>query len=341
MSDSFPPPKPSLKGLPILPTPAKVLDPVCGMMVDPQKSASQVEHGGKFYHFCSKRCAERFKQEPEKVLTAPGTAGMKHNVLSPAHNSQEHPQAAIPAAEEAKTARYTCPMHPQIVQIGPGTCPLCGMALEPMDVFAEVEADPEYDSMRRRFWISAALSLPLLFLSMLGESLGVHLAPTVRNGIEFLLATPVVLWGGWPFFQRFWGSLVNRSPNMFTLIGLGTGAAYLSSIFATFLPDLFPASFRDMHGAVPVYFEAAAVITTLVLLGQVLELRARQRTSGAIRALLNLTPQQAHRLAADGTETRFPQNSSASRAAISGAWIFLAGSTTPMQKPICPTSASV
>jgi Cu+-exporting ATPase len=137
---------------------------------------------------------------------------------------------------------------------------------------------------------------------MFGESFGLHLAPTVKNGIEFLLATPVVLWGGWPFFQRFWGSLVNRSPNMFTLIGLGTGAAYLSSIFATFLPDLFPASFRDMHGAVPVYFEAAAVITTLVLLGQVLELRARQRTSGAIRALLNLAPQQAHRLAPDGTE---------------------------------------
>jgi Cu+-exporting ATPase len=193
-------------------------------------------------------------------------------------------------------------MHPEIVQIGPGTCPICGMALEPLDVFGEVEADPEYDSMRLRFWVSAALSLPLLLLSMFGESLGVHLAPNVRNGIEFLLATPVVLWGGWPFFQRFWTSLVNRSPNMFTLIGLGTGAAYLDSVAATLFPQLFPASFRDMHGAVPVYFEAAAVITTLVLLGQVLELRARQRTSGAIRALLNLAPQQAHLLAADGTE---------------------------------------
>jgi Cu+-exporting ATPase len=193
-------------------------------------------------------------------------------------------------------------MHPEIVRIGPGTCPICGMALEPLDVFAEVEADPEYDSMRLRFWVSAALSLPLLLLSMLGESLGVHLAPNVRNGIEFLLATPVVLWGGWPFFERFWTSLVNRSPNMFTLIGLGTGAAYLDSVAATLFPQLFPASFRDMHGAVPVYFEAAAVITTLVLLGQVLELRSRQRTSGAIRALLNLAPQQAHLLAADGTE---------------------------------------
>jgi P-type Cu+ transporter len=203
---------------------------------------------------------------------------------------------------EGKNARYTCPMHPEIVQIGPGSCPICGMALEPIEVFAEVEADPEYDSMRMRFWVSAALSLPLLLLSMLGDSLGLHLAPNVRNGVEFLLATPVVLWGGWPFFVRFWSSLVHRSPNMFTLIGMGTGAAYLDSVVATFFPRIFPSSFRGMDGAVPVYFEAAAVITTLVLLGQVLELRARQRTSGAIRALLNLAPQKAHLLAADGTE---------------------------------------
>jgi len=272
------------------------------MMVDPQKSAAKVEHGGMNYYFCSARCAERFEKNPENFLGSPGTAGMEHRSSPPIVDVNKHSGPTAPAIASSKTARYTCPMHPQIVQIGPGTCPICGMALEPMDVFAEVEADPEYDSMRLRFWISAALSLPLLLLSMVGEALGVHLAPTVRNGIEFLLATPVVLWGGWPFFQRFWGSLVNRSPNMFTLIGLGTGAAYLSSIFATFFPDLFPASFRDMHGAVPVYFEAAAVITTLVLLGQVLELRARQRTSGAIRALLNLAPQQAHRLAPDGTE---------------------------------------
>src|SRR2546428_8767538 len=206
------------------------------------------------------------------------------------------------AASDEKKVRYTCPMHPEIIQIGPGSCPICGMALEPMDVFAEVEADPEYDSMRLRFWVSAALALPVLLLSMLGESLGLHLAPQVRNAIEFFLATPVVLWGGWPFFERFWSSLLNRSPNMFTLIGLGTGAAYLDSVVATFFPQIFPASFRGMDGAVPVYFEAAAVITTLVLLGQVLELRARQRTSGAIRALLNLAPQQAHLLAADGGE---------------------------------------
>jgi Cu+-exporting ATPase len=180
------------------------------------------------------------------------------------------------------------------------------MALEPMDVFAEVEADPEYDAMRRRFWVSAALSLPVLVLSMFSDALGLRLTHSVRNVIEFILATPVVLWGGWPFFERFWASLVNRSPNMFTLIGLGTGVAYLDSVVATFFPQVFPASFRGMDGSAPVYFEAAAVITTLVLLGQVLELRARQRTSGAIRALLNLAPQQAHLQAADGGEKDVP-----------------------------------
>src|SRR5712692_6936444 len=310
MSDSSHNPRVPSSSLPIFASALREKDPVCGMSVDPPKAAGKVQYGAKTYYFCSARCAERFSKEPEKFLAPPGTAGMDKN--DTAHADATHapaPSAApgikgepAPLEGKGKDVRYTCPMHPQIVQIGPGTCPICGMALEPMDVFAEVEADPEYDSMRLRFWISAALSLPLLLLSMVGEALGVHLAPTVRNGIEFLLATPVVLWGGWPFFQRFWGSLVNRSPNMFTLIGLGTGAAYLSSIFATFFPDLFPASFRDKHGAVPVYFEAAAVITTLVLLGQVLELRARQRTSGAIRALLNLAPQQAHRLAPDGTE---------------------------------------
>jgi Cu+-exporting ATPase len=300
MSDSSP--TPPIPGLPILAAAPKVKDPVCGMMVDPQKSAAKFEHQGKTYHFCSSRCAQRFENDPDKFLAAPGAAGMEHQAPPPQHDAKKYARAAAPAIAVAKTARYTCPMHPEIVQIGPGTCPICGMALEPMDVFAEVEADPEYDSMRLRFWVSAALSFPLLLLSMLGESLGVHLAPNVRNGIEFLLATPVVLWGGWPFFQRFWASLINRSPNMFTLIGLGTGAAYLNSVTATLFPELFPASFRDMRGGVPVYFEAAAVITTLVLLGQVLELRARQRTSGAIRALLNLAPQQAHLLAADGAE---------------------------------------
>ena len=191
----------------------------------------------------------------------------------------------------AKSALYTCPMHPEIVQVGPGSCPICGMALEPMEVSAEAEVDPEYDSMSRRLWIGTALSLPLLVIAMAGDWLRLPFSAEARNWIELVLATPVVLWGGWPFFERFWMSVINRSPNMFTLIGLGTGAAYLDSLVATIFPQIFPASFRDASGAPPVYFEAAAIITTLVLLGQVLELRARQKTSSAIRALLHLAPQ--------------------------------------------------
>jgi P-type Cu+ transporter len=273
---------PTMPGLPILPAAPREKDPVCGMMVDPDKAAGKVEHDGKTYYFCSARCAERFRNEPEKFLAAPGTAGM------------EHKPAPVAVRAVAKNVRYTCPMHPEIVQIGPGTCPKCGMALEPMDIVAEEQAEPEYESMRKRFWVSVAFSLALLVLSMFGEMLGLRLQPGTKNAIELLLATPVVLWCGWPFFQRFWASLVNRSPNMFTLIGLGTGAAYLYSVAATLLPQFFPASFRDWHGGVAVYFEAAAVIITLVLLGQVLELRARQRTSGAIRELLHLAPQMAH-----------------------------------------------
>ena len=307
-------------------------DPVCGMSVDPGKAAAKVEHSGKTYYFCAPGCAKRFQQAPEKYLqsahSAPSTLVSLHAASQSSHSAAlatdeaepaQHPASVVPAHGHAehkpiseksspagKQVRYTCPMHPEIVQIGPGSCPICGMALEPMDVFAEVEADPEYDSMRLRFWISAVLSVPLLVLGMFGESLGLHIAPNALHWIELALATPVVLWGGWPFFQRFWASLVNRSPNMFTLIGLGTGAAYLDSLIATVSPQMFPLSFRDMHGAVPVYFEAAAVIITLMLLGQVLELRARQRTSGAIRALLNLAPQQAHRIAADGSEKDIP-----------------------------------
>jgi Cu+-exporting ATPase len=306
-------------------------DPVCGMTVDPGKAAAKVEHAGKTYYFCAPGCAKRFQEAPEKYLqpaktqttpsrlvnlhtasksTATAAAPATNYVRPPKHEAfvaatvdeaQHKPTSEKPAAGD-KQVRYTCPMHAQIVQIGPGSCPICGMALEPMDVFAKVEADPEYDSMRLRFWVSAALSAPLLALAMSGESIGLHVAPAILHWIELALATPVVLWGGWPFFQRFWASLINRSPNMFTLIGLGTGAAYLDSVIATVFPRIFPASFRDMHGGAPVYFEAAAVITTLVLVGQVLELRARQRTSGAIRALLNLAPQQAHRIADDGSE---------------------------------------
>jgi P-type Cu+ transporter len=285
--------KPALASLPILASAPGVKDPVCGMMADPQKAAGKVEHAGKTYFFCSARCKERFEKEPEKYLAAPGTAGMEH-----AH-AQAHEHATTPAAA-TQNIRYTCPMHPEIVQIGPGSCPICGMALEPMDMVAGEQADPEYDSMRKRLWVGAALSLPLLVLSMAGDALGLHLAPGMTNWIELLLASPVVLWGGWPFFERFWASLVNRSPNMFTLIGLGTGAAYLYSLAATLFPQFFPASVRGMHGEVSVYFEAAAVITTLVLVGQVLELRARHRTSGAIRELLHLAPQTAHVVASGG-----------------------------------------
>jgi len=291
------------RALPIMQGSARHTDPVCGMMVVPHKAAGKVEHAGKTYYFCSKSCADRFSREPGGLVAASGTAGKDQGSVLSEHGAMQHAGAAASrSASDEKKVRYTCPMHPEVIQIGPGSCPICGMALEPMDVFAEVEADPEYDSMRLRFWVSTALSLPVLLLSMFGESLGLHLRPSFLNGIEFLLATPVVLWGGRPFFERFWSSLVNRSPNMFTLIGLGTGVAYLDSVAATFFPQVFPASFRGMNGGAPVYFEAAAVITTLVLFGQVLELRARQRTSGAIRALLNLAPQQAHLLDADGTE---------------------------------------
>jgi Cu+-exporting ATPase len=288
------PSKPSMPSLTIVGGGTKEKDVVCGMMVNPQSAAGRVEHSGKTYFFCSKRCAERFEKEPERYLAAPGAGGM------------EPATAAKPAAATAGSGvRYTCPMDPEIVQIGPGACPICGMALEPMDIVADEQPDPEYASMRWRFWVSAALSLPILVLSMFGEMLGLHVTPATKNGIELLLATPVVVWCGFPFFARFWNSLVNRSPNMFTLIGLGTGAAYGYSVAATLFPGAFPASFRDMHGGVAVYFEAAAVITTLVLLGQVLELRARQRTSGAIRQLLHLAPQTAHRVSAQN-ETDVP-----------------------------------
>ncbi len=289
--------------LPILTGPIRSKDPVCGMMVDSQKSAAKVEHGDQTYYFCSKRCAQRFENEREKFLASPGTAGMD-SASHAGHDTHSRHAVSAPGEVSAATkdARYTCPMHPEIIQIGPGSCPICGMALEPMDAFAEVEADPEYDSMLRRFWVSAVLSLPVLLIAMFGDALKLSISAGARNWIEFVLATPVVLWGAWPFFQRFWTSIVNRSPNMFTLIALGTGAAYLDSVVATLFPQIFPASFRDMHGAVSTYFEAAAVITTLVLLGQVLELRARQQTSSAIRSLLKLAPQQAHRIATDGTE---------------------------------------
>jgi P-type Cu+ transporter len=276
-------------GLTVLAEAPKEKDPVCGMMVNPQKAAGKVEHAGRTYYFCSTHCAERFRTEPNTFLAAPGTAGMESTN-----------ETKVSFRGQPKGVRYTCPMHPEIVQFGPGTCPICGMSLEPMDFVAEEQPDPEYQAMRTRFWVSAALTLPILIVSMFGEALWLHWATATENAIEFLLATPVVLWCGWPFFQRFWTSLVNRSPNMFTLIGLGTGVAYVYSVVATLFQQIFPTSFRDAQGGVSVYFEAAAVITTLVLLGQMLELRARHRTSGAIRELLHLAPQTAHRVSGEG-----------------------------------------
>jgi len=270
-------------------------DPVCGMTVAREKAAATAEHEGKTYYFCSLRCGERFRAEPGKFLAAPGTAGME----------SAGGKSGAAHAEE-KNVRYTCPMDPEIVQMGPGVCPKCGMALEPMEATAETGPDPELVSMTRRFWVSAPLALPVLLLGMFGGRLHGVLPHGALAWIEMALASPVVLWGGWPFFARGWRSVVNRSPNMFTLIALGTGAAYGESVIATIAPGWFPPSFRMAMGEVPVYFEAAAVITALVLLGQVLELRARQRTSGAIRALLQLAPQKAQRVEADGTEREVP-----------------------------------
>ena len=279
-------------------------DPVCGMTVDPAKAAAHAEHKGETYYFCAKGCAQKFSANPEKYLQPasliPAIVPAMVTAIKPAPIASP---ASVPLSAAAKQVRYTCPMHPEVIQIGPGACPKCGMALEPMDVVADESVDPEYASMSKRFWLSLILSVPVFVLGMFGEKLGLPLSGTVFHWIEFILAAPVVLWGGWPFFERFWSSLVNRSPNMFTLIGLGTGAAFLDSVIATIFPRWFPASFREMDGSVPVYFEAAAVITTLVLLGQVLELRARAKTSSAIRALLKLAPQTAHRLNASGNES--------------------------------------
>jgi len=278
--------------------PDGVKDPMCGMNVDPVNAAASRVHAGETYHFCSKHCAERFEKEPNRF--PPSNPPMESAAVSHAGDTSARWSNV---SERQLEIRYTCPMHPEIVQWGPGVCPKCGMALEPMDMIAGERSDPEYESMRKRFLVSAVLSVPVLILGMLGEKLGLRLSGTARNWIEFVLASPVVLWGGWPFFERFRSSLVNRSPNMFTLIGLGTGAAFLDSVVAVLFPQVFPASFRGMDGSVPVYFEASAVIVTLVLLGQVLELRARARTSSAIRVLLKLAPQTAHRLDDGGTET--------------------------------------
>ncbi|MBU0726712.1 MAG: heavy metal translocating P-type ATPase [Alphaproteobacteria bacterium] len=256
-------------------------DLVCGMSVDPHTATHRASHQGKPYYFCSSRCQDKFTADPEAYF------------------------GSRPAAEAPQTdAVYTCPMHPEIRQTGPGSCPICGMALEPAEVSLDEGPNPELADMSRRFWIGLALAAPVFLLEMGGHLTGLsHLIPAqISNWIQLVLATPVVLWAGWPFFVRGWQSVVNRSLNMFTLIAMGTGVAWLYSIVATLAPGIFPDVFRDAEGAVAVYFEAAAVITVLVLLGQVLELRARETTSGAIKALLGMSPTIARRLSEDGSE---------------------------------------
>jgi Cu+-exporting ATPase len=260
---------------------AKARDPVCGMTVDPATSPHRFDHHGETYHFCSAGCRTKFIAAPESYLD----------------NSK-------PAAVVPEGTIYTCPMHPQIRQAGPGSCPICGMALEPEVASLDAPPNPELADMTRRFWIGLVLALPAVVLEMGGHLVGGHgwVDPTLSNWIQLGFATPVVLWAGWPFFVRGWQSLLTRNLNMFTLIAMGTGVAYVYSLVATLAPGSFPATFRSHGGAVAVYFEAAAVITVLVLLGQVLELRAREATSGAIKALLQLAPKTARRIDASGID---------------------------------------
>ena len=311
--------------------PAK--DPVCGMTVNPATAKYAWNYENKAYYFCAASCLENFKSDPKRYLSGSGNRSSRQvldvAVIRPAsvdnpvdyvcpmcpevHASKPGPcpscgmslDRALPAPTRVE---YTCPMHPQIVRPGPGFCPICGMALEPRTVTAGDE-NPELRAMTRRFWISLVLTVPLFAIAMADMFPGSPVARVLPlrwvSWIELLLATPVVLWGGWPFFQRGWASIVNRSTNMFTLIAMGVGAAYGYSLVATIFPGIFPATFRDMNGIVPVYFEAAAAITTLVLLGQVLELRARSRTGQAIRALLDLSPKTA-RVLRDAEEVDIP-----------------------------------
>jgi len=320
------------------------VDPVCGMEVK-LPSEIQSKNNGQTYSFCSVGCKNRFESDPEKYLAGreedlktPHHGHVNHQMETVEHDrkagepgdtgytcpmhpeeAQENPGSCTKcgmALEPSKPTQrekteYTCPMHPEVVQDGPGNCPICGMALEPRTITITEEDNPELRDMTRRFWISVLLSIPLLFVAMGGLIPAIHqllaLAPSrVLTFIELILATPVVLWGGWPFFVRGWQSVVNRSPNMFTLIGMGTGVAYAYSLVAALLPGIFPDAFRDESGQVGVYFEAAAVIVTLVLLGQVLELRARSKTGAAIKALLGLAPKTARRVDDNGNEEDVP-----------------------------------
>ena len=264
-----------------------VVDPVCGMTVDPRKTEHYATHAGHDYHFCSAGCRAKFVGDPKAYLN----------------------KSADRVVDAPRGAIWTCPMHPEIRQDHPGACPICGMGLEPEMVTTDTGPSAELLDMSRRFWIGLALALPVFILEMGGHLFPAlhHLVPQkLSTWIQFALATPVVLWAGWPFFERGWASLKTRNLNMFTLIAMGTGVAWGYSVVATLAPGIFPAAFRAADGSVAVYFEAAAVITVLVLLGQVLELRARERTSGAIKALLNLAPKTARRIANDGSEEEVP-----------------------------------
>ncbi|TPN89713.1 heavy metal translocating P-type ATPase [Mesorhizobium sp. CU2] len=315
---------------------AVIRDPVCGMTVDPAAGKPTAEHGGRTFHFCSERCRGRFVADPQNYLTATDpVCGMSVDRASAKHFLRHEGQGfyfcssgckakfeADPAKylagrpepqEMPKGTQYTCPMHPEIVRDKPGSCPICGMALEPMGVPTGDEGpNPELVDFTRRFWVSAVLSVPLLVIAMapmLGFSFENLIDGRTKTWVELALASPVVLWAAFPFFHRGWDSILNRSPNMWTLISLGVGAAYLFSLVATLFPDVFPHQFRGHDGTVPVYFEAAAVIVALVFLGQVLELKARERTGSAIRALLDLAPKTARLIGADGSEKDVPLDS--------------------------------
>ena len=273
------------------------IDPVCGMTVDPERAAGSVEYNGETYYFCSTHCVHKFREDPERFLSKSVSPQM----------TQIAPRRV--EATPDKSSEYTCPMHPEVVRNAPGFCPICGMALEPRTATLE-DDNSELIDMKRRFWVSAALSLPLLALAMSemipGDPVRSAVGLNFVNWISLALAAPVVLWGGWPFFVRAWYSIVNLSLNMFTLIGLGVAVAFVFSVIATLFPQIFPHSFTGHSGSAPVYYEAAAVITTLVLLGQVLELKARGSTSAALKALLGLAPKTARRISSDGNESDVP-----------------------------------
>jgi Cu+-exporting ATPase len=304
-------------------------DPVCGMAVEVERAAAKREHDGKTYHFCCEGCAAKFVAAPGEFLRAPLTTG--GNFSAP--------------GAESKEIEYTCPMHPQIVRPSPGACPICGMALEPRTVSIEMQENPELAMMSRRFWISVALSLPVLVLSMSdmipGQPVQHALSMRAISWIEFVLATPVVIWGGWPFFERGWASIMNRSLNMFTLIALGTGTAYVFSVAAVLFPRAFPAAFRTSGGDLPIYFEAAAMITTLVLLGQVLELRARSRTSSAIQSLLRMAPKTARIVRGAGTSSAREEDIAIERVVVGDTLRVRPGERVPVDGVVIEGSSAV